>query len=378
MISPKLLFETLADLGVNFFAGVPDSLLSDFCAYITDHADPSHHVITANEGNAVALSAGHFLGTGRPGLVYLQNSGLGNIINPLLSLTDREVYGLPVLLMIGWRGEPDRADEPQHIKQGRVTPTLLEAMQVPYQIIDADCLNVKTIVETALEQMKSRSGPAALLVRKGAFSSYFSKNKDQSAYPLSREQAIQKIIEQLGPSDRVVASTGMLSRELYEIRVARGEGVASDFLTVGSMGHASSISLGLAQGQANRRVVCLDGDGSVLMHMGSLAILGQSCQRNLIHVVLNNGAHDSVGGQPTCGFAVNLPSIARACGYRNVESASKVVEIEKKLDFLLAREGPSFFEVRVKRGARDNLGRPFQSPLESRESFMRSLSLDLT
>jgi len=375
MIQSDHLFKILAERGITFFAGVPDSLLKDFCAYVTDHVDESSHVITANEGNAVALSAGHYLGTGRPGLVYLQNSGLGNTVNPLLSLNDPEVYGLPVLLMIGWRGEPNVKDEPQHIKQGRITPALLDAMEIPWQIIDSSTADIEAAVDTAMKQMQDRPGPAALLVRKGAFKSYVLQKNTQSHYPLVREQAIQRLIEQLDAADRVVATTGMPARELYELRMARGDGMGNDFLTVGSMGHASSIALGLARSQPERRVICLDGDGSVLMHMGSLAIVGQSRQENLIHVVLNNGAHDSVGGQPTCAFSVDLAGVARACGYREVLVAAEAQEIDQGFATLLENKGPSLLEIRINKGVRVDLGRPKSSPVENRDALMMRLGV---
>lgn len=370
MIQPEHLFRALVERGIKLFAGVPDSLLKDFCAYLSDYVDDSYHVITANEGNAVALAAGHYLGTGRPGLVYLQNSGLGNTVNPLLSLNDSEVYGLPVLLMIGWRGEPGVKDEPQHIKQGRITPALLDAMEIPWQVLDSSAQDLHAVLDTSLKQMYDKSGPAVLLVRKGTFAPYTLKKNKQSECPLVREQAIKRLIEQLNSNDRVVASTGMLTRELYELRVARGEGSGSDFLTVGAMGHAASIALGLARSQPRRRIICLDGDGSVLMHMGSLAIVGQSQQENLIHVVLNNGAHDSVGGQPTCAFTIDLAGVARACGYLRVLVAAQAEEIDRAFASLLSQKGPAFLEIRVNRGARADLGRPRSSPWENRDALM--------
>jgi len=377
MIQSDHLFKILAERGISFYAGVPDSLLKDFCAYVTDHVDESNHTITANEGNAIALTAGHYLGTGRPGLVYLQNSGLGNTVNPLLSLNDPEVYGLPVLLLIGWRGEPNVKDEPQHIKQGRVTPALLDAMEIPWQILESSSTDIEVIVDAAIKQMEDRSGPAALLVRKGAFAPYVLQKNVQSHYPLLREEAIQRLIEHLSATDRVVATTGMPARELYELRMARGEGMGNDFLTVGSMGHASSIALGLARSQPARRVICLDGDGSVLMHMGSLAIVGQSRQENLIHVVLNNSAHDSVGGQPTCAFAVDLADVARACGYQKVLVAEELKEIDQAFAKLIGKKGPSFLEIRINKGARVDLGRPKSSPVENRDALMNGLGIQL-
>jgi len=370
MISADELFQAFVHRGINFFTGVPDSLLKDFCAFLTENVEDSRHIIAANEGNAVALAAGYYLGTGSPGLVYLQNSGLGNTLNPLLSLNDLEVFGIPVLLMIGWRGEPGTKDEPQHLKQGRVTTALLETMNIPWISIDSTTINLGSILDELIQKMRTRPGPSALLVRKGTFHSHELQDTVESCLPLQRERVIKQLICHLTDGDCVVATTGMPSRELFEIRRAMGLSTCRDFLVVGSMGHASSLALGLARSQPKRRVICIDGDGSVLMHMGCLAILGQSNQENLIHVVLNNGSHDSVGGQPTCALAVDLSSIAKACGYRDPIVASTESEVEDALNKRLPKAGPSFIEIRVKKGARPNLGRPEMSPVENRDAFM--------
>jgi phosphonopyruvate decarboxylase len=375
MIDPKLLFSALTSAGIDFYAGVPDSLLKDFCAYISDHTSKTFNVITANEGNAVALASGHYLGSSRPGLVYLQNSGLGNTINPLLSLNDKEVYGIPVLLMIGWRGEPATEDEPQHIKQGRITPALLNAMEIPWQFLDKDTSDITAVVQRAISQMRKANGPAALLVRAGTFQKYRQKDITSSNYLLSREEAIQRLVDTLDPQDRVVSTTGMCSRELNEYRLTRGDMPGLDFLTVGSMGHAASLALGLARSQTKRRVICLDGDGSILMHLGALAIIGQSGQENFIHVVLNNGAHDSVGGQQTCAFSIDIGGIARACGYRSVESADSRESVDAIFPELLKSKGPALLEIRIRKGSRKDLGRPQATPIENRDALMAGLGL---
>jgi phosphonopyruvate decarboxylase len=375
MVSAEKFVNYLIDRGVSFFTGVPDSLLKDFCACLHARLDKSHHIIAANEGNAVALAAGHYLGTGRTGVVYLQNSGLGNAINPLLSLNDPGVYGVPVLLVIGWRGEPGFKDEPQHLTQGKITTQLLEVMEIPFYVICATTLDYASLIDTALKDASERRGPVALLVRKNAFQPYRLSRENGFAYPLSREQAIGCLIDTIGKLDILVATTGMISRELYELRSARGDTHACDFLTVGSMGHALSISFGLALAQPSRRIICLDGDGSLLMHMGSLAIIGQSQPENLVHVVLNNGAHDSVGGQPTCGFDVDITSIALGCGYRNAKMVSEPVKIKKEVSAMLTKDGPSFLEIRVAKGARDDLGRPKSKPGGNRDALMLGLGI---
>ncbi len=375
MLQPEKTFEQIRSQGVSLFTGVPDSLLADFCAYVTDHAPDSDHVITANEGNAIALAAGHYLGTGEPALVYMQNSGLGNAVNPLLSLADEEVYSLPMLLLIGWRGEPGVKDEPQHVKQGRVMTAMLDSMEVPWFDLDASMDDAGEIIAKACGLMRERKIPVALLVRKGAFAKYKLKKDRVTDFPMDREGAVKCVVDLLGKDDVVISTTGKTSRELYEYRAARGDGHGNDFLTVGAMGHTASIAMGVARAQPGHRVVCLDGDGSVLMHMGSLAILGQSGLLNLVHVVINNGAHDSVGGQPTAGFEIDLIGIAKACGYAQALSVSAPGDVKSALAGLSGGQGPVLLEIRVNKGARDDLGRPKSSPVENRDALMKRLGL---
>jgi phosphonopyruvate decarboxylase len=373
MLAPAAVHELIRSQGIRYFAGVPDSLLADFCAYITDHVDESAHVITANEGNAVALASGHYLATGEPALVYMQNSGLGNAVNPLLSLSDEEVYSIPMLLMIGWRGEPGVKDEPQHVKQGRVMVPMLDAMEIPWFELHAGMDDIEDVVARACALMRERSAPVALLVRKDAFEKYKLQKTIRTDFPMDREGAVKCIVDLLDERDLVISTTGKTSRELYEYRAARGDGHGNDFLTVGAMGHTASIAMGVAQGQPERRVICIDGDGSALMHLGALAILGQSGLGNLVHVVVNNGAHDSVGGQPTAGFAINLVAIAEACGYRSAGSVTTGEEVRAAFAEFTGNDGPVLLEIRVNKGARADLGRPKSTPLENRDAFMNRL-----
>lgn len=370
MIDPKSLYDSLDKNGISFYAGVPDSLLKDFCAYVTDHKPSSNNVICANEGAAVALATGHYLATGNPGLVYMQNSGLGNATNPLLSLADTDVYGIPMLLMIGWRGEPGKKDEPQHVKQGKVTPHLLESMQIPYQVIDSESGDINRLVKKTILDMKKNSSPYAFLVKKGTFSSYKLKNRKIIDSDLTREDAIGIILNQLRSDDVVVATTGKTSRELFECREKLEASHAQDFLTVGSMGHTSQIALGIALRKKSRHVYCLDGDGSIIMHMGSLAVIGQQAPANFKHVVLNNGAHDSVGGQPTAGMEINFGSIAKANGYKHAWQARSRKSLIKAMREFNKCKGPALLEILVNKGSRDDLGRPTTTPSENKNSFM--------
>lgn len=369
MLSPTFFIEKLRENGIDFFAGVPDSLLKSICAYITDHLDAQHNIITANEGAAVALAAGHYLATGQAACVYMQNSGEGNALNPLVSLVDPEVYGIPVLLLIGWRGRPGIQDEPQHVKQGKVTTSLLSIIGIEYDILSKDERKAEEQIAKAIDALK-RNNVYALVIEKDTFEKYTLHDTEKNDLTLSREEAIHTVAGVLGNDDCIVSSTGMISRELFEYRSSRGQGHERDFLTVGSMGHASQIALGIALAQPDRKVWCFDGDGSVLMHMGSLAVLACKKPRNFIHIVFNNGAHDSVGGQPTVGLTIDLPATVKALGYLNSYSVNNAEDLCAILCKIKNLEGPTLLEVRVKKGNRKDLGRPTRTPLQNKMAFM--------
>lgn len=374
MIQPKDFIEKLRAGGIEFFAGVPDSLLKNLCAYITDNIVREKNIIAANEGGAVALAAGYHLATGKTGCVYMQNSGEGNAVNPLLSLMDADVYKIPLLLIIGWRGEPSVHDEPQHVKQGKVTLSLLDAMGIPYSVLDE---NWKKQTDEALYAIKETNGVYALIVRKGTFEDYKLQNQINQDWSLAREEAIKIVVDKLREDDIVVSTTGMISRELFEYREEKGQGHAHDFLTVGSMGHASQIALGIALQKPERRVVVFDGDGALLMHMGSMAIIGDYCPKNLVHIVFNNGAHDSVGGQPTVGQKIDVEAIAKSVGYADVIS----VDTQMSLMFAMNHvnhaviDGVSLINVNVRKGNRKDLGRPTTTPQQNKKALMKELVL---
>jgi phosphonopyruvate decarboxylase len=369
VIEPFEFHRELERYGLKFFTGVPDSLLKDLCAYITDHVAPQDHVVNANEGAAVAMAAGYHLGTGRVGVVYLQNSGLGNAINPLTSLADAGVYAIPMLLIIGWRGEPGVADEPQHQVQGQITPDLLDTLSLPYEVIGPETQDPGAVLARLAETARGESRPVALLVRAGTFAEYPQRPPKVAGF--TRAGAVRCVLDALDPDDVLVSTTGMTSREVFAEREARGQGHDRDFLTVGSMGHASQVALGLAG--SGRRVVCLDGDGAVIMHMGSLAIIGTQAPRNLVHVVINNAAHDSVGGQPTAAATIDLPAIALACGYRSAESAGSADAAAAAFARLREGPGPTFLEIKVASHPHTDAGRPISAPRENKVALMRAL-----
>lgn len=368
--------EKLVDIiGSDFYTGVPDSQLKALCDYLMAAygIDPKHHVIASNEGTCTALAAGYHLATGKVPVVYMQNSGEGNIINPVASLLNDKVYAIPVVFIIGWRGEPGIHDEPQHIYQGEVTIRLLEDMGIAAFVIGKD-----TTDDEAAEAMKkfekilSEGKAAAFVVRRGALTDA-PKVEYKNDNIMTREEIIRHIVKVSG-EDPIVSTTGKASRELFEIRAANGQSHKYDFLTVGSMGHSSSIALGIALNKPERRIWCVDGDGAVLMHMGSMAVVGANRPGNLIHVVINNGAHETVGGMPTVAGSIDLVKIALACGYPNAVCVDSFDDLDRELEAARGRDELSLIEVKASIGARDDLGRPTTSALENKHNFMEYLS----
>lgn len=374
MVNPQEFYEMLVEKGIDFFTGVPDSLLKGFCDFIEENCPKGRHIVAANEGNAVSMSSGHYLATGKPGLVYMQNSGIGNSINPLLSLCDSDVYSIPVLLLIGWRGEPDKHDEPQHKKQGRITLELLDEMEIPYEILPEDMESCRVAVENAVNFMEESRAPFAIVVKSGTFDEYIHGHGDKNEQELDVEASMEIVLSQLDEKDVVVSTTGKISRILFELREKRGESHEGDFLVVGSMGHCSSVALGIAIEKPDRNVYCFDGDGSFIMHMGSIATMGMARPKNIKHIIFNNFSHDSVGGQPTAANNINIPEIAMASGYSAAFSASKKEEVIERVGDLKIAVGPALLELRLNKGSRSNLGRPTVTPFETKEAFMSFLS----
>ena len=372
----KILLEACEQAGIDFFTGVPDSQLKGLCdlLYLRFGTGNGKHIVAHNEGGAIGLCAGHYLATGRPALCYMQNSGLGNAVNPLTSLTDPKVYEIPCLMVIGWRGEPGVHDEPQHVKQGEITLDQLKLLGITYCVLSkntpeeefqADFLTLKA------ELQHNRC--AALVVRKGALTTD-GKPAYGNEYRMSREKAAEMILAAGNPRDVFVCTTGKLSREVFEIREKNSQGHERDFLTVGSMGHASMIALKIAMEHPERRVWCLDGDGAALMHLGALPEIGQQRPANLIHVVIANEAHETVGGMPVCDRKLNLPALARAADYKHTLTAENEESLTDALNMVKGTDGPVFLEVKCACGARADLGRPTTTPVQNRDALMAFLN----
>lgn len=368
MINPKQFYEALCQKGISFYTGVPDSLLANFCAYIDDNIDSNKHVIAANEGNSVAIAMGYHLSTGKIPAVYMQNSGIGNAINPLVSLADSEVYSIPMLLIIGWRGEPNFDDEPQHVKQGKITISQLDILGLPYWIIDGNS-DIEEQIGLVVSSIVERNAPAVLVVRKDTFEKYKPTKELSNNATLSRESVLEKIISLTKADDLIISTTGKTSREVFEIRVRNKES-QTDFLTVGGMGHTSSIALGVSLGVPNKKTICLDGDGSLIMHMGAMGVISSLNPINFVHVLLNNESHESVGGQPTCANQINFDLLSKAMGYKMYFVASDLETIHSNWEVISKTEGPVLFEIKIKQGSRGDLGRPTSTPSQNKNSFM--------
>ena len=350
MLDQEKVFKTLAEHGVTFFTGVPDSYLNGFCNYALAHCG-DNNIIAANEGNAIGIAAGHYFASREIPLVYMQNSGLGNTVNPLASLVDKNVYAVPMLLLIGWRGQGDtEPNHPQHKLQGEITPEILDIMHIPYTVLENDNEKFAAAVSKAVKYCKETRQPYGLISPKGVMAGEKENNKDNT-YPMSREEAMEVILDHMPPDTVYCATTGRATRELFFLRERRGESKKRDFLNVGSMGHASSVALGMALSKPERKVVVLDGDSAAIMHMGSLTMVSKLNVPNFMHIILNNGAHESVGGQPSAGHKIDFTKIAEACGYRTV--GKPVTNKEELIDAICELKDcgkAAFIDVRIHKG----------------------------
>ncbi len=372
MIHPERLYNYLKQQGIEFYTGVPDSLLKDFLKYVQDHSSSKENIITANEGLAIGLASGYHFKSGKVPLVYLQNSGLGNIINPLTSLADKEMYAVPMLLLIGWRGRPGTTDEPQHKKMGRITIPLLDVLEVPHYFMDADEDFSFDSIDKAIAQAVAEQKPVALVVPENVFEEYMGEEKTDE-YNLVREEVISRLISKLKGDEVVVCTTGKSGREFYEANIAANNKIKKYLLSVGAMGHANHIALGV-KNQLDEKVIMLDGDGALLMHLGSLPVIAHHAVSSYIHIVINNGSHESVGGQPTEGFFADCCAIAKASGYKKAVCITSEEELEKWLSGGLNSTETQFVEIRTNRQSRSDLGRPAGNPEDWKNDFMTALN----
>lgn len=355
MVNQNELFEALEAMGVDFFTGVPDSLLNDFCLYMTNNMTAKQHVMAANEGNAIAIAAGHYMATGNIPVVYMQNSGIGNATNPLLSLTHDCVYGIPMILVIGWRGDPAINDHAQHRKQGELTPVLMKDMDIPYEILDDDATVINKF-SWAVNKAKEISSPVALIAKKAILTQKEKKQQYAESPLMNREEAVAAVVDVLGADAIYLGTTGRATREVHEQLKLHNIGAGHEWQNVGSMGHVSSVGLGIAIAKPETKVVIFDGDAAAVMHMGALATNCRYKAGNMIHIVLNNGVNESVGGQPSAGYVINLTGVAEACGYRTPGHAVETrVELQNVVREFKNGEMPLFIDVHVRQGIRSDM-----------------------
>lgn len=376
MIRTEQLYDHLGREGISFYTGVPDSLLKNFLQYVQDHTAGEQHIITANEGLALALASGYYLQSGKLPLVYLQNSGLGNLVNPLSSLADQEMYGVPMILLIGWRGEPGIPDEPQHRKMGAITVPLLEVLGVPVFKLDQQSIDPLQIVSTAIQTAREKQNPVALLLSADIFEKVqYEKTTIPATLSLQRESVIRELIKTLSGDETVICTTGKSGREFDEQNKAAGNKIKKYFLSVGAMGHASHIALGIHL-QSPSKTILIDGDGALLMHMGALPTISHFANKNFIHLLINNGCHESVGGQPTEAFRVDCTAIARASGYQHTFLIRNEQELNHWLQNSLSSSDTQFVEIRTNAISRPDLGRPAGDPKDWKNDFMSHLTND--
>lgn len=363
------LLKQIEDMGIEVIAGVPDSTLKQFCDGLQSYEGNLKHYVTANEGAAVGVAVGTYLSSGNPACIYLQNSGIGNMVNPIASLANQEVYGIPMLFLVGWRGEPGIKDEPQHVFQGKVTCELFEVLQVAYSVID------KNTTEAEMSEILSKAQEAlqqnlqyAIIVKKDTFEKAQEYQWD-NGNEMTREWVLGELIKYIPQDSAIVSTTGKISRELYEQSNAIRGNHDALFMTVGGMGHASMIAFGIAQND-NKKVYCIDGDGAVLMHMGALPFLASNAGENFIHIVINNQAHESVGAMPTGCQEISIAKVAEACGYKKAKRISNPAQLKELADSLAVESGPCLYEIMVSLDSRADLCRPKESAKENRDSFM--------
>lgn len=364
--------NNISNLGIEVIAGVPDSTLKQFCDALNLCGGQFRHYVTANEGAAVGVAVGTYLSTAKPACIYMQNSGIGNVVNPLASLANDDVYGIPMLFLVGWRGEPGVKDEPQHVFQGKITCQLLETLSVPYSVIDSDTTQGElTEVFASAKQYLSQNLQYAIVVKKGTFAAA-DKFEWDNGFCLNREKTLARLLELVPRDACIVSTTGKISRELYEQSNRIYGNHDQIFMTVGGMGHASMIAFGIAKERPDRKVICVDGDGAVLMHMGALPFIASQAPENFYHVVINNQAHESVGAMPTGCRQTEFWRLAEAAGYQYAARVTKGEELYN-IGNLLSRKGPVFCEIMVSLDSRADLGRPEETAKENRDAFMNYL-----
>lgn len=365
--------EFLVELKKNdltFFSGVPDSLLKNLC-FAIDKKFKSKHFVAANEGSAIGIGLGYYLKTKKIPVIYMQNSGLGNAINPLISLANSKVYRIPLFMIIGWRGENSKKliDEPQHITQGKETINFLKSLGVKYKIVSSRS-NIKKIIKELKNYSYKNKLPVCILIKKNSFENKkINKTLPQKKLYL-REELLRTIVNDLPKKSNIVSTTGILSRELNEILNYNNLKKLNNFMCVGGMGHAISVASGIAI-NTNKKIFCFDGDGALTMHMGSLTT--SAMQKNIVHILFNNNGHESVGGQKTSADNIKFYKLAKSLGYKTAKYCKNKIQLIKAISEAIRSKESFFIEVLCKQGHRKNITRPSTKMTILKEQFMENL-----
>jgi phosphonopyruvate decarboxylase len=369
MIDTKKLLIFLEKNNLNFFSGVPDSVLKNFTNLLINK---SSHVLATNEGSAVSIGIGYHLSFNKLPCIYMQNSGLANAINPLISIAHKGVYSIPMMMLIGWRGSPGIKDEPQHLIKGKITKNLLKLLGIKYEIIESekDFNKIKKLINFS----KKKKVPVACLFKKGVLKkvNYHKKFSERSTIKnkILRSEVIREILKSIQNNTKIISTTGYTSRELYQIRKNEGYHKGKDFYMIGGMGHSSSVALGAAF-KKNKKILCLDGDGSMLMHLGSLHTVGLMNKNNFKHILLNNQSHESVGGQEISFKRVKMEKLIKGLGYSKYIQLKDKKDLKNKIQSVLKYKGSIFLEVLIEKGAIKNLGRP-KNFIKIKNNFLKN------
>ncbi len=355
MINPIKFIEFFKRNKISFFTGVPDSTLKNF-TYLLNKEFKNHYPVY-NEGSAISLAIGYHLSKKNIACVYLQNSGLSNAINPLISIAHKKVYSIPLLILIGWRGSPKGPpDEPQHHVKGKITKDILKLLDIKTIVLNDE--NDFSKLKKLINFSKNNNRAVACLIKNNTFKNvnltFKKKHKKSKIY---RKEVLDELLKQIKKKTKIISTTGFTSREIYQLRKEKNYQNGKDFYMVGGMGHAGMVSLGVAINEKNQ-IICLDGDGSILMHMGSLKTQGLFGRKNFKHILLNNNCHESVGEQDTFAEGTNFPKLCKMLGYKNVFEISYKKDLKKKLNSFLKSNGPSFLEIKIRTGTLKNLIRP--------------------
>lgn len=366
-------YNQMTERGFDFFTGLPDSLLTDLIQCISEKHDPRKYVIGANEGTSMGLATGWHLATKKYPVLIMQNSGLGNIVNPFLSLVDPRVYKIPMLLLLAWRGEPGKKDEPQHKVQGEVMTSLLSDLGITYEVLPDFEEGSASALDLAKSHLQNKGSPFAFLIRRSTFLPYKRKEDVPSKYELSREEALDFLVDHIGKFDAIISGAGLTSRELLEFRDSRGPVLGQDFYCLGAKGHASSIAMGVALAKPSKMVYILDGDGSFFMHMGAAPQIGARKLSNLRHIIFNNHVHESAGGMPSAGDCIDFVKLAQGSGYTYAGSASTKQEIKQHLDNMKNLNGSGLLEIKIRSFTRKDLKQLRVDPKDNKDQFMKFL-----